>query len=176
MKGYKLFRIKNGDLYPLYVDANEVVPVGVWLDAKEGELAKDGKHVKSKLGALAYRPGWHLNDVAPYVEHIGKRGEDGKLHRREDTVWAEVEYSDNINYQLEANAAGTKNGKFIPRDAYLKRVPVDGYYRYKTNPKMYGDWIIAGKIKVKRILSESEVEHICRANGIWAQTFLDNVK
>ena len=176
MRGYKLFRVKNGKLYPLYVKTNETVPVGVWLEAEAGELADDGQHVKSKLGSLAYRPGWHLNDAAPYVEHIGKRGTDGKLHRRKDTVWAEVEYSDSVNYQLEANAAGKKNGKFIARDACLKRVPTDGYYRYKTNPKMYGDWIIAGAIKVTRILSEPEVERICRANGIYAQTFLDNVK
>lgn len=166
MKGYKLFRIKNGNLYPLYVDANEIVPIGVWLDAKEGELAEDGKHVKSKLGALAYRPGWHLNDSAPYVDHIYKRNKNGIKCRRPNTVWAEVEYSDNINYQAEANAAGTVNGVLHKRDAQLKHVPVDGYYRYKTSPNMFGEWIIAGAIKVDRILSETEVNNRCNEFGL----------
>jgi hypothetical protein len=43
-------------------------PLGVWLDAEEGEfagLSKTGrKQVKSTgSGNLAYRPGWHLGDV-----------------------------------------------------------------------------------------------------------------
>ena len=44
MKAYKLFRIKNGKLYPLYVFANEEVPMGVRLDAKAGELSADADH------------------------------------------------------------------------------------------------------------------------------------
>lgn len=45
----------------------EDTPIGVWLDAEEGEfagLSKTGrKQVKSTQGGtLAYRPGWHLGD------------------------------------------------------------------------------------------------------------------
>ena len=66
---YKVFRVKDGKLYPPMV-ANpngEDTPIGVWLDAEEGEfsgLSKTGrKQVKSiGSGTLAYRPGWHLGD------------------------------------------------------------------------------------------------------------------
>ena len=67
--GYKLFRLKRGKLYPLYVLANEETPMGVWLDAQSGPRTERGK-VKSRLGELAYRPGWHINDGLPYVNHI----------------------------------------------------------------------------------------------------------
>lgn len=67
---YKVFRLKNGKLYPPMVanPGGEDTPVGVWLDAEEGEfagLSKTGrKKVKSTgSGDLAYRPGWHLGDV-----------------------------------------------------------------------------------------------------------------
>lgn len=69
-KAYKVFRVKNGKLYPPMVanPGGEDTPVGVWLDAEEGEfagLSKTGrKKVKSTgSGDLAYRPGWHLGDI-----------------------------------------------------------------------------------------------------------------
>ena len=69
-KAYKVFRIKNGKLYPPMVanPGGKDTPVGVWLDAEEGEfagLSKTGrKQVKSTgSGNLAYRPGWHLGDM-----------------------------------------------------------------------------------------------------------------
>ena len=68
---YKLLRKKGDKLFPLYVLSNEEVPVGVWLDAKEGEKLQNGK-VKSKLGPLQFRPGWHLSDI-PLAVHIGIR-------------------------------------------------------------------------------------------------------
>ena len=48
----------------------------------------------------------------------------------------------------------------------MKEIPVNGYYRYKTNPNMYGDWIITGAIKLIRILSDDEVADILINNGI----------
>ena len=69
-KAYKVFKVKNGKLYPPMVanPGGEATPLGVWLDAEEGEfagLSKTGrKQVKSTgSGTLAYRPGWHLGDV-----------------------------------------------------------------------------------------------------------------
>ena len=46
----------------------EDTPIGVWLEAEEGEfagLSKTGrKQVKSiGSGTLSYRPGWHLGDI-----------------------------------------------------------------------------------------------------------------
>ena len=55
---YKLFRKDaNGSLHPLYIGAKDVVPIGVSLTAVVGPIAADGKHVRSKLGNLALRPG-----------------------------------------------------------------------------------------------------------------------
>ena len=64
---YKLFRVKKsepGKIFPLYVLADKETPMGIWLEAESGIRTEDGK-VKSKLGKLAYRPGWHLSDGVP---------------------------------------------------------------------------------------------------------------
>ena len=167
---YKLFRTKNGKLYPLYVLSNKETPMGEWLPAENGVIAKDGKHVKSKLGELAYRPGWHLSDI-PFASHIGKKGPDGKLYQALDTVWCECEYSADIDYQPEANERGLnpKTGKVNAKLAQLNHIPTDGFYRYKTNPNMTGNWIIAGAVKVNRVIGNDEVAEICREHGIEPQ-------
>lgn len=164
MTGYKLFRKgRDGKLYPLYVGANKVTEVGTWLDAECGKMTEDG-HVKSKLGDLAYRPGWHLNEDAPFVSHIYSMHK-GKKYLKDGCVWCLVEYG-GTDYQSEAEEAGrNKKGKVIAKNAYLKRIPVGGFYRYKTNPNMTGAWIIAGAIKVVRELSDTEVIDICHAHG-----------
>lgn len=67
---YKVFRIKNGKLYPPMVanPGGEDTPIGVWLDAEEGEfagLSKTGRKQVKSTGStkLSYRPGWHLGDL-----------------------------------------------------------------------------------------------------------------
>lgn len=166
MIGYKLFKVKKkypGQLFPLYVLSEEQVPIGVWLDAKEGPRTATGK-VKSKLGELAFRPGWHLSDI-PLAIHIGIK-EDGVIkYMHDDEVWCECEFSDVVDYQPEADANGMRNGKFIAVKAMLQHIPVDGYYRYKTSPMMLGKWIIAGRMKVLRILPDEEVARICKEKG-----------
>lgn len=169
-KAYKLFRIKRnepGKIFPLFVNADKEIPMNVWIAAECGERTQNGK-VKSKLGPLAFRPGYHLNADMPYVTHIGIKGNSGKIeYLNPDHVWCEVEYSDEINYQDEANRNGlNKKGIVIPKNACIKHIPTNGYYRYKTNPNMYGEWIIAGAIKVNRIISDEEVKKICNKYGI----------
>lgn len=164
---YKLFKYKNGKLYPLYVLANKEFKIGVWIDAEEGPLTENGK-VKCKLGELCYRPGLHCATI-PLATHIGKKTPDG-LVQAKDTVWCEVEYSDKYDYQAEAIQNGVnKNGKLNLKNAYLKHIPVKGYYLYKTNPMMFGEWIICGSIKVNRILTNEEVKEICKSYGYEAQ-------
>jgi len=183
---YKLFRIKKskpGQLFPLYVNANEEVPVGVWLDADMGAQAgvtKTGRpQVKSKIGPLAQRPGWHAGDL-PIATHIGggrqlrldpESGMRKQLptFRREDEVWAEVEISADRDWQTEANKRATvdRDGIVIPSTAQITdQVPEDGYYRYKTNPNMTGNWIIGGSMKVNRILTDDEVTDINEAANV----------
>lgn len=168
MKAYKLFRIKNGNLYPLYIYANESLPINKWIEAKVGEISPDGNHVKSKgLGNLALRPGFHLVSL-PFADHIGKRQEDGTLAQSNDTVWCEVEYSDSIDYTEQVKVY-KKDGTVNHVKSCMKEIPVNGYYVYKTNPNAKCDWLIAGSIKINRILSNEEVENICSENGLVAQ-------
>ena len=156
-KAYKLLRMHIGKLYPLYVLSNKEVPVGVWLEAKEGVKLDNGK-VKSKLGPLQFRPGWHMSDI-PLAVHIGIK-EDGVIkYMHDDNVWCECEYSDDIDYQSEVE----KNGKGYK--AMMDSIPVNGFYRYKTSPSMLGKWIIAGRMKINRVLSDEEVSKICLQNG-----------
>lgn len=161
MIAYKLFKIKNGKLYPLYVNANKEIPMNVWLSAEAGPKTENGK-VKSKLGELAYRPGFHLTEV-PFADHIGKKMKAGGLCQKKDTVWCEVEFPDNdITEQVRAGVKSL-------RDACMKTVPVGAYYRYKTNPNAKVDWFIAGEMRVIRMLSQYEVNHLCMAKGVIPQ-------
>lgn len=164
---YKMFRVSRqnkGSVFPLYVNADKPTPIGEWIKAECGEL-KDGK-VKSRLGLLAYRPGWHLSEL-PIATHMGVKDEQGKIaYLRSNSIWAVCEYSDNINYQPEADLRGYVNGRYDRRKAYLDYIPEDGYYRYKTNPMMLGDWILAGKIRINHILNDAEVEDILLSHNI----------
>lgn len=164
---YKLFRVQKnapGKLFPLFVDAQNETHIGIWLNAKEGEKTDNGK-VKSRLGPLCFRPGWHLSDI-PLAIHIGVKDESGNITKMNaQHVWCLCEYADTINYQEEANKNGIRNGKVIPKYSYLQKVPANGYYRYKTNPNMLGEWIISGAIRIIKVLSDQEVEKILNENG-----------
>lgn len=158
---YKLFRLKNNLLYPLYVFANEPTPMNTWLHAKEGPKYANGK-VKSKLGQLAFRPGWHSSDY-PVALHIGQsiNKSHKPIYRPKDQVWVECLINDTINYQSLADKQGT-----TPKSKYLQYIPVNGYYRYRTNPNMYGYWYISGEIKLLRILTDEEVYNIDSITGV----------
>lgn len=179
---YKVFYAKDGKLYPPMV-ANpngEGTPVGVWLDADIGKAAPDsktgrpqvqagGKGTNASKGSLAFRPGWHLGDIPHATQFARKNPETGvKDLFPADFVWAECEYAMDNDYQDEAMSYGyTENGKFRHSYAGLPKLPTDGYYRYRTNPKPDTvPWIITGAMKVNRILTDAETDAICRKNGI----------
>ena len=173
IKAYKLFRTKGGntdELFPLFVNANKPVRMGEWNPAESGSLTDAGK-VKSSIGPLAYRPGWHAGD-APVATHIGGKS-DASLkapdYRPADQVWAEVEMPADVDWQSVADSRMeySKAGKPIPRTAQITdQIPEGGYYRYKTNPNMTGDWLIAGDMKVNRVLTPSEVYQINAERGV----------
>lgn len=180
--GYKVFyRGKDGKLYPPMVANPEGrdTPVGIWLDAdaapivatsKTGrpQVKAGGKGTQGGSGTLAYRPGWHLG-VIPYAIQFNRMNpETGEKDLfPKDFVWAEVEYADDVDYQEEARKEGiNKNGKFQHSLAGLKRLPVNGSYRYRTNPNPNTDeWIITGAMKVNRVLTDEEVDDIVRKVG-----------
>ena len=149
---YKLFRVKNNKLYPLYVDATTEMELGVWLTAKVGDKADD-THVKSRLGALSLRPGFHSTEI-PFTDWIGKKTEGGKLIQKKNTVWCECEV------EGTQQIVTARNG--------LRTLP-EGWYYFKTNAKQVRPWIISDRIKINRILSNTEVATICHNNGIEPQ-------
>lgn len=158
MKTYKLFRLKNNKLYPLYVNANTETKIGTWLSSEVGEL-KDEGHVKSRLGSLSLRSGWHSTTI-PFTDWIGKKEPDGTLSMKPDTVWCECEIK---GKEIEVKE---RNG--------LRTVPKNCYYKFKTNSKQREPWIISDQIYITKVLSYSEVADICRANGIEPQKMATN--
>lgn len=162
--GYKVFVLKNGELYPPMV-ANpngESTPVGIWLDADAAPIAGQsktgrnqvkagGKGTQGGSGKLAYRPGWHLGEI-PYALQFNRIDENGERTLfPANFVWAEVEYANDVDYQEEAMSYGyNQNGKFQHSYAGLPRVPENGAYHYRTNPNPETEpWIITPFIQCK---------------------------
>ena len=183
-KAYKVFKVKNGKLYPPMVanPGGEDTPIGVWLTADEGEfagLSKTGRpQVKSTgSGKLSYRPGWHLGDIPRASQFDRTNKETGEKEFPKDFVWAECEYTMDVDYQPESDEQGymrtDKDGNQYRSDKYqhslagLPKMPKDGYYKYRTNPRPDTvPWVITGAIKVNKLLSDDEVNEILAKHGI----------
>ena len=192
--GYKVFFLKDGKLYPPMVANPDgaATPVGVWLDADAAPVAgisktgrkkvqAGGKGTQGGSGQLSYRPGWHLGTIpyalqfnrGPKVDNpLGITNQKGEIIQvgeffPKDFVWAEVEYSKDKDYQEEAMSYGyNKNGNFEHAKAGLPRIPEDGSYLYRTNANPATDpWIITGAMRVKGILTPSQVDDLVRKAG-----------
>lgn len=155
MKTYKLFRVKNGKLFPLYVEAEKEIKMGKWLRAGCGDKVDD-THVKAKGcgGKLSLRPGYHSTNI-PFTDWIGKKMPDGTLAQRPDTVWCECEVKG------EEIPCNSKNG--------YRELQRGKWYYFRTNAKQKDPWVISDWLKVNRILSNEEVGIICRNKGIQPQ-------
>lgn len=138
---YKLFRQKNGQLYPLFIGKNDPTPVGEWIAAE---------FIPTK--GFADRPGWHAG-VLPMAPHL--RTKDNQ--RADGRVWAEVEMPADVDWQSRADLTTSRD----IRDA----VPVGGHYRFKTSKMQGGAWLIGGALKVNRVLSDEEVARILTEAG-----------
>ena len=169
---YKLFKVRKGELYPLFVKFKDGQPfqVGEWEMALSGEKNPITGKVKSSLGDLAYRPGFHAGDV-PVALHIGGKSRKGLKkpdYRKKNQVWCEVEVPAIVDWQSIANKNGTnKSGKIVAKNAAITDcVPYAGYYKFKTNSNMYGSWIISGNMKILRVLTDKEVFEINSKTGV----------
>ena len=155
MVTYKLFRIRNGKLYPLYVESNREMPIGEWLVAGTGERVDD-THVKASGcgGKLSLRPGFH-STLVPFTDWIGKR-ENGILVQRKNTVWCKCRVRGK-----EQHPTG-KNGS---------PVLLDGWYKFRTNAKQNDKdpWIISNELYIEKIMTPAEVAEKCHEFGIEPQ-------
>lgn len=144
MTGYKLFEMdKKGLLHPLFIGKDRPTPVGVWVDAEAIETK-----------GFAFRPGWHIGTIpdAPWL-----RSADGtyKAKRKDHVrVWAQCTYSSAKDWQKEADSS--KNGS-------LPFLPTDGCYIFKEAGGR--PWIIAGRLKVEKVLTDDEVDRILASGG-----------
>ena len=184
---YKVFKVRNGKLYPPMVanSGNKNTPVGVWLEAEEGEfagLSKTGRpQVKSGSSTLAYRPGWHLGDVPRAPQFDRRNKETGEMEFPKNFVWAECTYVMDVDYQSEADEQGymrtkmkddgsvetSRSDKYQHSLAGLKKLPKDGYYKYRTNPRPDTvPWVITGAIRVDKLLDDYQVNEILKSKGI----------
>lgn len=138
VKAYKLFRTlrgRPGELFPLFIDKSSPVPVGEWIEAEYHPTK-----------GFAQRPGWHVGR-APQAAHLMKK--DGSLPS--DRVWAEVEIPADVDWQPIADQSKTKD--------ITGETPAGGFYRFKRPFNQGGEWLIAGALKVNRLLTVDEVEN-----------------
>jgi hypothetical protein len=142
-RGWKLFEMDSkGRLYPLFINKKEVTPMNKWVMAEIIEHHPNFSH----------RPGWHLGVTLPSAPWLmGADGtyksQRGKKFRR---VWCEVEYVADIDY--------TNIVEKLPKKCFTDRLPDGGFYNFRESGNRL--WVIADRIKVTRILSEEERQHI----------------
>lgn len=182
------------DLYPPMIANPDgaPTPVVLWLDADAAAIVGTSKTGRQKVkaggkgtqggsGTLANRPGWHLGEI-PYAlqfnrgekvdNPLGIRNQQGEIIKvgryfPKNFVWAEVEYAADVDYQQEAMSYGyNEAGNFQHSLAGLPYIPKDGFYIYRTNANPATDpWIITGAMRVKRLLTPSEVDEMVRKAG-----------
>jgi hypothetical protein len=77
VKAYKLLKVrKDGSLGPLFINAKQRIPIGVWLKAEE--------HLTP---GYAFRPGWHTT-AKPVAPHLSTKGR----------VWCSVTIRDFVEF------------------------------------------------------------------------------
>ena len=109
MKVYKLLRIKDGKLYPLFINRKVETQIGVWMDAE-----------CYPTKGFAIRRGWHCcyQPLAPHLKT--------ELASGEKRVWVECEGED--------------------------------CEEYARSEKYGGNWVLANKLKLVRVLEKGEIK------------------
>ena len=111
----------------------------------------------------------------PQVAVDKKKTDDGKGYYPELFMWAEVELSADKDYTSDAKkkSKAAHRGKFVSKDADFDYIPDEprGFYTFSTNPilmndpKMKGRWVIAGAMRIKRVLSDTEAAKLTKDAG-----------
>lgn len=145
-KGFKIFEMDtNGNLYPLFIDNKNAIPVGEWAMAKI-----------CPTKSFSVRPGFHLGLIcdAPWLRdsHGNYKGRRKGWKR----VWAECEYVANNNYDEIVSG--------LPKKCFTDRLPTEGFYKFReTGCNRW--WIVCDRIKVTHVLTEEERQKILAEHG-----------
>lgn len=188
VEAYKVFKVyakRPGELFPAMVpNAHGVsTTIGAWVDAEEGEVLLDenGDPVLNKSGrmrvktdnaksTLAYRPGWHFGELPRAPQFYTTDKATGQKQQHENFIWVKGYIAADVvsEYQREATHQGlTARGKYQHSMAGMQRIPVDGYYKYRTNPNPNTDpWLISGSMIITEILDDTQTDAILREAGI----------
>ena len=186
--GYKVFALKNGQLYPPVVanQGGQPTPIGKWLPCgcppiigytaaeHRPQVKTGGDGTARNLGNLSFRPGWHLGMIPFAKQFCYKLNNsetllvDGRYVFPDDFVFAECEYQADTDLSDECYQNGlTKAGKYQHSRAGIPRIPKNAFYRYRTNvDPSTEDWIITGAVKITKVLTRDEVDAINAKNGI----------
>ena len=121
-------RMKTKIVYKLFKQRKDGSIGPLFIDAKQKiEL---GKWLNAKCiptNGYALRPGWHCAET-PEAPHLKEEGR----------VWAECEVFD---FELP----------------YSPTAPTGGFYYFKRPSHQGGKWIIAGELKVNRLLTDEDL-------------------
>ena len=182
---YKLMKVDaDGRLHFPFCDTGRAVGLGCWMRAEDKSVEKDGRRFAPLVfrggtsGEAVPRPGFHLGEI-PYAPHIGIGGtQRQREHIGDEDVWVECEVVDEVDWQQEADRNGmNKSGKVVRSRADIRdRVPFNGFYRYRTNHNMPSDWIIAGDMRMLRVMYDDEVAAIAESRGLKPMPRLHGLK
>ena len=147
-RGWKLFEVRDdGKLFPLFIGKTKETPMDEWVPAE----------IIVHHPQFAHRPGWHIGATLPSAPWL--MGADGTYKsqrgKRFKRVWCEVEYVADVDY--------TEIVQALPKKCFTDRLPDNGFYAFRES----GDrlWIIADRIKITRMLDESERMEILHYAG-----------
>lgn len=143
-KYYKLFEMDtNNNLYPLFIDKKTIYPIGRWINA-ENHPTK----------GFARRPGIHAGEIcsAPWLMSADGtyKSQRSKHWKR---VWCEVECNTTVDY--------TPIVENLPKKCFTDKIPENGCYKFRETG-CNRTWLITDKIKIIRILDETERQQILK--------------
>lgn len=145
-KGYKLFEQReDGKLFPLFIGKTKETPMNEWVMA-ENIIEHKG---------FAHRPGWHIGAAIPSAPWLMSadgtyKSQRGKRFKR---VWCEVEYVADVDYTDEVLQ--------LPKKCFTDRLPDGGFYNFRESGNRL--WIIADRIKITRIIDETDRMEILKS-------------
>jgi len=156
---YKLMKVqpsRKGEFIPLFAKPkgkSQGFLGGRWY-AAEDQRPTIGK-------PLAHRPGIHAVNLPVFDQ--GKAATSGTQR-----VWVEVELPE-ITSETQAESDTSLNNRGTLDGIQGRLIAPNESYDYKTNPNSSNDaqgWPIAGSMKIKRVLDDTEVSRILADNGL----------